>query len=249
MNQKVYNILWTSGWDSTFRLADLILVKGKIVQPFYVIDENRPSTSIELERMDEIRNQLYSKNKSAKERLLPTIANRVSEIPKNKEIATSMHLLRQQSFLGSQYIFLASFALHHNIQDLELCIHKDDNAHRFLEQYVNKIIDSEGELTYKLKEDAADPNLHTVFDRFLFPVFEWTKTEMDVYAQQHDFKEIMENTWFCHKPLRNKQPCGLCNPCIYTRNEGLGRRVPNPTILDRLEYNYGRAIRKIKTMI
>ena len=249
MASKVYNILWTSGWDSTFRLVDLVLLKGKTVQPFYVIDEKRPGTSMELEKMAEIRNQLISKNSQIKERLLPTIEYRASQIPKNKAIAESMHNLRQQSFLGTQYIFLATLATHFDIQELELCIHKDDNAHRFLEQHIDRIIDSEGELSYKLKENSDDQDLHLVFDRFLFPVFELTKLDMDSYAQEHGFKDIMENTWFCHKPLRNKKPCGLCNPCIYTRNEGLGRRVPTPTLIDKLEYNYDRAVRKIAAFL
>jgi hypothetical protein len=35
----------------------------------------------------------------------------------------------------------------------------------------------------------------------------------------------MELTWFCHRPIRG-EPCGVCNPCIYTIQEGLGVRVP-----------------------
>lgn len=249
MSKKIYNVLWTSGWESTFRVADLILIKGKTVQPFYVIDENRPSTGMEQARMAEIRNQFYSKSNYTEGQLLPTIEYRKSQLPKNKEISASMHRLQQRGFLGSQYNFIATFALHYNMDDLELSIHKNDNAHKFLEGNVNRVTDTEGEVTYQLKEDLGDPPLHTVFNRFLFPILEMTKLEMEAYAQEHDFKEIMENTWFCHRPIHNNQPCGICNPCIYTRKEGLGRRVPTPSVLDKLAYSYDRAIRKFKLMI
>lgn len=248
MDNKVYNIFWTSGWDSTFRLVDLVLIKGKTVQPYYVLDEKRPSTGIELERMEEIREQLFSKDSLVRERILPAIEYPASGIPQNKEITESLQALKRRSHIGGQYDFLARLALHYDIRDLELCIHKDDKAHAFLEQHVEKVTDTEGKYTYRLGENAEDKELHVVFNRFLFPIFEMTKLEMDAYAQEHGFKDIMESTWFCHKPLLSKKPCGFCRPCIYTRREGLGRRVPKPTLGAKLEHNYSRAIRKLKSL-
>ena len=45
------NLLWTGGWDSTFRLLSLVLIKRKPVQPFYVIDVGRVSTIREIKTM------------------------------------------------------------------------------------------------------------------------------------------------------------------------------------------------------
>lgn len=37
---SINNVLWTSGWDSTFRIIQLIK-EGREVQPYYIIDVNR----------------------------------------------------------------------------------------------------------------------------------------------------------------------------------------------------------------
>ena len=50
--KKIVNLLWTGGWDSTFRLCQLILVKRKNVQPYYIIDNKRKSLQKELITMD-----------------------------------------------------------------------------------------------------------------------------------------------------------------------------------------------------
>jgi hypothetical protein len=44
-------------------------------------------------------------------------------------------------------------------------------------------------------------------------------------AMRQNFADLMQLTWFCHRP-RKGQPCGTCNPCIYTIEEGLGDRIP-----------------------
>jgi len=32
------NLFWTGGWDSTFRLIQLVFVNKKTVHPYYIID-------------------------------------------------------------------------------------------------------------------------------------------------------------------------------------------------------------------
>ena len=248
MKNGVTNILWTSGWDSTFRLAELVLIKGKTVQPYYVLDERRPSSRIELQKMEEIKQLLITKDSSTRNKILPTIMSRASQVPPNEQVSKSLQVLKQQSHIGDQYDFLARFALHHNIRNLELSIHKDDMAHGFLKDYVHSFSDKEGNVSYEMSKESCPVELHVIFSHFSFPVFEKTKLEMDAYAHQNDFQDIMEITWFCHKPLLNNKPCGFCRPCQYTRQEGLGRRVPDATIGARLEYHYARAIRKIKSV-
>jgi hypothetical protein len=69
------------------------------------------------------------------------------------------------------------------------------------------------------------------FRRFAFPFLGKTKNEMAEIAQLHGFANLMEKTWFCHHPDRKGRPCGLCNPCVYTIQEGLARRVPTTSRL------------------
>ena len=43
-------------------------------------------------------------------------------------------------------------------------------------------------------------------------------------AKENGFYDIMLETWFCYNPINGK-PCGICNPCKYTIEEGMGFRV------------------------
>ena len=56
-------------------------------------------------------------------------------------------------------------------------------------------------------------------------LFDMTKRHMQAEARLSGFDDLMNLTWFCHRP-RKGAPCGTCNPCIYTIEEGLGERVP-----------------------
>ena len=43
------------------------------------------------------------------------------------------------------------------------------------------------------------------------------------YYIDNKYEDIMNLTWFCHTPIDGK-PCGKCNPCRYTIEEGLRER-------------------------
>jgi len=48
---------------------------------------------------------------------------------------------------------------------------------------------------------------------------------MKSIAEEKGYLYIMNKTWFCHSPIKN-EPCGLCNPCRYTIEEGMEYRLP-----------------------
>ena len=48
------NLFWTGGWDSTFRLLQLVVEQGRLVQPYYIIDPNRLSLRHEIKAMSDI---------------------------------------------------------------------------------------------------------------------------------------------------------------------------------------------------
>lgn len=215
------DVLWTAGWDSTFRVADLLFHSDDIVRPWYVVDPYRRSATIELETQDVIRRALADLDPTATRRLLPAQIVTVDEIPQIPEITEQFRALLGKQFLGGQYEWLARLAESRRLV-LELSIHRDDRAHKVLAAAVDNIDGS-----YRLVAGPVDPALE-MFRRFRFPLFETTKLEMGDAARDGGFLRVMELTWFCHSPLRGK-PCGCCNPCRYTRAEGLGRRVPPQT--------------------
>lgn len=240
-NGEAVNLLWTSGWDSTYRLMDL-LMQGRTVQPHYICYRKRKSTSMELRRMDEIREYLGSKDQAIANAILPTIIieeELISEVP---EIRESFRKIAQNHYLGNQYVLLASYARRSGIRNLELSIHADDKARQVIEDDIEFISDHEGGY-YNIKPDSKTPAA-IMFKDFVFPILKLSKLEMQESAQKRGFFDVMEMTWFCHRPTPDGQPCGTCNPCIYTRREGLGRRVPKEPLRRLILRNCRRIIKK-----
>lgn len=75
-------LLWTGGWDSTFRLLQLLHDTDADVQPLYLVDEGRGSTPREIETMRTIRAKI--------ERRWPQVANRLRPTDYGSYRATQM---------------------------------------------------------------------------------------------------------------------------------------------------------------
>ena len=89
-----------------------------------------------------------------------------------------------------------------------------------------RVVDPDGEPTYRFDPNFAQTDQYLLFGRFSFPLFETSKLDMARMAGEYGWNDIMHMTWFCHRPGKDQQPCGRCNPCLYTIEEGLGWRIP-----------------------
>lgn len=227
----IRKVLWTGGWDSTYRVLDLILNKKVSVKPYYIIDERRRSTKMELKTMKLVKEMVKKVDNNAALRILETEIIHRNVIPKNKKLTESYRSLVKESHLGDQYDWLARYTYFLGINDLELCVHKDDTVEGFINKDV-ELIEIQNDKYYKLNKKPSKPEL-IIFSNYHFPLFDMTKLDMEKKAKDKGFNHIMEVTWFCHSPIKNK-PCGMCNPCKYTKEEGLERRVPKVTILRKL---------------
>ena len=217
-------LLWTAGWDSTFRLLDALLVRGKSVQPYYLVDPGRPSTPHELRAMERIAAEVRARHAELAGRLAKPIVSDLQQLLPDAQITARFERLRARSHLGGQYDWLARFATQERLTDLELAIHRDDRAAAFLHAHVVRE-EGGGDPYYRLRDGPPDDDLR-IFERFRFPVFDQTKRDMERAARERGFADLMELTWFCHIPTPDGRPCGRCNPCRYTIAEGLARRVP-----------------------
>ncbi len=150
-----------------------------------------------------------------------------------------MRGLKAVDYIGRQYEHLARYAQQLGLEGLELSVHRDDRAYLFLREDVRRVESSDGEAYWTLVDAPANPNL-LLFRAFRFPLFELTKLDMEQVAAEHGFSALMEQTWFCHKPLPGDVPCGRCGPCGYAMTEGMSRRLPWTS---RLRY-YARRARK-----
>jgi len=122
MERDMRHVLWTGGWDSTYRVLDLVIIKSIDVQPYYIIDEQRSSTKKELETLELIKEELFNIDNKYESCIKKTVFIHKKEIPRNNEITAAYNRLRQISFIGSQYDWLARYMWSAGIK-LDLSVH------------------------------------------------------------------------------------------------------------------------------
>ncbi len=216
-------LLWTGGWDSTFQLLRLAYVEGRRVEPCYLIDESRGSTGVELLAMKNIRLGLRRHDARAATRVGPTRFFSVMDMAEEATTRRAYENVLQSRFIGLQYLWLARFCRQQGIAGLQLCIHREDKAAAVVAPLVVPV--AEKPEVFRVATRHAGSDEHTLFGRFEFPLLTMSKLDMQARAEAGGFLDLMYMTWFCHHPVRGK-PCGCCNPCRYTVEEGLGWRLP-----------------------
>jgi 7-cyano-7-deazaguanine synthase in queuosine biosynthesis len=225
---KGVTLLWTGGWDSTYRLMCLVLTHKARTQPLYVLDTGRPSTLTELDAMTAIRRRLLQEHPHTAELLLPVELVLLDDIPGDPDIESKhRELKRQNPDYPNQYNWLARLAKARGIEGLELCVEKHIGGGTFesLRNVIELVHDDEYPTEYyRVADNPANPALR-LFHAFRFPLLGIDKMGMGRAAAEQGFGSYLEMTWFCHRPL-NGRPCGTCSPCRDAADLGLKRRVP-----------------------
>jgi len=234
-NDECVKILWTGGWDSTFRVLYATLVEGKRVEPHYIVDTDRPSSLRELKAIADVKGLLKASHPDAYQRIDSLQITSKHEIPEDTEITEAWTRLKRRSHLGAQYDWLTRYTHSKNITGLELSVHVDDRLYSFLKRHVEPSPFGAYRLNRRIVGDEA------IFAPFEFPVLEYSKTQMRHIAKQHGFIEILERSWFCHEPI-NGMPCGMCNPCAYTVEEGMRDRLPREALFRHHTRRYRGAV-------
>ncbi|WOJ95048.1 hypothetical protein R0135_07720 [Congregibacter variabilis] len=244
LTEEPVRIFWTGGWDSTFQLLTLVFDKKVVVEPHYLIDEGRASSSTEMATMERLRRMIFDVSDETKVLLLPTVLFPVTAVPDCCQVTGAYQRIKKQAFLGSQYEWLARYCEYKGLNKVQLCIEKDTKPHRVI---AHTLISTQGDPhTLMLDEQSSDKDIYSVFKYFDFPILAISKIDMVKTSASRGWTDFMTNTWFCHSPKRG-EPCGLCNPCKATIADGLGWRVPLRRRLIGSAKGYVRdAIRKIK---
>ena len=236
-NQIQVSIFWTGGYDSTFRICQLSR-KNVIITPYYLSD-NRISEPMELEAIDVIRNKLVNDPKTIAT-LNPLQYVSKDSRKSNSNVTNAFNKLLKQDFMGSQYEWLGVFALEH--PGIELSIHKDDKAITLIHKHGALILqEDEYGAYYVIDKSKSSQELITLFDNQHFPLADYTKLQMRQEYISLGLVKIINDTWFCYKPIDGK-PCGICNPCRYTIEEGMSERFSEEALKRYKRYN--SAIRK-----
>ena len=131
-SEFVHDVLWTSGWDSTFRVADLVITYGRAVRPHYLIDPSRLSTEKELTTITELSDAIAARREDGGSLLLPPRLHQRSELSTDPETRAQLRRLRTVAYLGPQYDLLVALARSLASHELELCILKGDWAYQLL---------------------------------------------------------------------------------------------------------------------
>lgn len=210
------HVLWTGGWDSTYRVLDLMVHASPItIQPHYVLNPKRLSHRFELSAIERIRERAIQRWGN---RLLTPRTIDVDKIPISDTARQQHAELVQRFHIGPQYLWLAEYARSTGIDRMELCIHVDDKAYGV----IAALRESEHCAAGTHDTNAAD----LIRERFSFPILRLTKQQMRDKARASGFEDLMDLTWFCQIPTRDDTPCGFCNPCQWTMEEGLAYRIP-----------------------
>lgn len=226
MKKNTVTILWSGGWDGTFRLLQLA-TNDIIIQPIYIIDSQRKSTKLEIIAMEKILEML-------KGRFLATILD-IKFIEKewilnncaDENISKSFKRIREKFKVGIQYEWFALLAKHMGIK-MESAV---------VSQYKGKVeeaIEAEGYLM-PIENDFLQERMqvlpkegitdtYTVFENIILPVIKITKKDEEKIAKENGWLDIMKLTWFCHTPI-DGETCGLCGPCEDAMNTGMDWRV------------------------
>lgn len=219
------HLLWTGGWDSTYRLLELLLVHRVAVEPHYLRDPTRASTPIELATMARIADRVRAAYPHACALLRPMRITSVARVAEDAEIDQALREVREHTFIGSQYAWLPAYCKHSGIEDMELGVHVDDKVQAIVRPFAEPFDHPGGYRSMRVDARHAATAEYRLFRYFSFPLFHIDKVGIDREASARGWDALMDMTWFCHSPVRGR-PCGTCPPCVYTIEEGLARRVP-----------------------
>jgi hypothetical protein len=218
---KTVDIFWTGGFDSTFRVLQLLTQSDYKIQPHYIILEDK-STWVEMDTMIRIRKVINDRFYNLAHRLLPTVYTNQKLIKKNPEIEAEISRLRQEMKVIEQYRLMANYCKELNIFNIEVAI-----------------IYLEGEMELFKQHRGTG-----IFKAFSFPIIELSKKMVYDISIKEGWDDILMMTSFCKRPIVKVKPCGLCSPCTTAVEGGLDFRLPlKSRLIAKLQIPFRKYIR------
>ena len=249
MNQV--KVLWTGGWDSTFRVVELSRQNVEI-QPIYIIDPNRESIKQERIAMKNIVEALKQKSET-KAKFLEIKEIKLEDIPQDKEITDAYIKINKETGLGSQHEWLARLAK--KIPDMEIGTEKGtpetsriiDAIQKFTKM---KFVDGVGivDKPQSTKEGCL------ILGNFRYPIIQRTEKDMLKQIKEWHYEDVMKLIWFCHTPIKGVEPCGLCHPCHVKIESGMEFLLTKKALNNykkqiKIRKIFGKRIERIYTKI
>ncbi len=227
MNGAV-KLFWTGGWDSTYRLLELLLVLQRPVQPVVVISHDRRSMDIEIQAMNKIKAKIAAEWPAAAARLHETIFFESRNIRILDSVRDSWRILWKQFPLGEQNLYLSSLVVQEGLEGIEVGFHLGDRSFQKLTSRVLEPVEGVGRA--RLAESTRGSAVHDVWGGYVFPLHDMNKRQILLNARRHGFDHVLKSTWSCHNPTSARRPCGICNACACTIKGGYIWRFPISTL-------------------
>jgi len=228
----VINVLWTGGWDSTYRVLELLLIENQSVRPYYVVAPH-PSLAHEILAMAQIRHRIEVSFPDQAARLLQVQLVHCEAVPQDEEITKWFHRMKSLVHIGNQYEGLALFAKYY-VTEPELCIERVssfDEGLLIFRDFVRPLLRGKGH-ECRIEGPFPEPAVQ-MFKYFRFPITHLTKADMRKISEEEGFLDIMKLTWFCHFP-KNGLPCGKCRPCLMAPASGLEYPFYKDSVWDKI---------------
>ena len=220
--EKTVNILWTGGWDSTYRVVELSRMEV-VIQPLYVLGDGRASEQREIAAIDKITKLLQAKPKT-KATFLPVLFIKKDDIPENKEITEAFRIVHEKTNLGTQHEWLARYAAQHPGLEIGTEAGTPETSHiiNAIQQF-GVLLQKDG--TYILDPKKSSREGLLVLGNFEFPIIDKYEIQMLENIKAWGYEDVMKEIWFCHKPI-DGQPCGLCHPCAVKMESNMKYLLP-----------------------
>lgn len=208
---KIVNIFWTGGWDSTYRIVELSRIPVSI-QPIYINDPSRLSQEQELSAMNTI-TQLLQQRKQTQAVFLPIKQINLSSLPCDSRVEKAWKSIASTIHIGTQYKWLPVVAKKY--PGIELCIEKPSGPRGGCTSTLHKFgkLIQNPDKSFKLDVAASTPECSALFENVTFPILSLTEHDMLANIKAWQYEDIMKHIWFCNNPLQN-HCCGMCVPCI-----------------------------------
>lgn len=203
----IYELLWTGGFDSTFRLCQLAREEC-VVQPYYVVHPLRNSVGNEMEAHRRILSWLGGKGVKAEIR--PVKYVRFEDVPDNLSVSDAYARIRKTWDIGGQYEWLARFAV--SRPGVELCHEGFVNRQGTLGKLIDTAVKREDALgRVCVDTEKSDRDLSLVFGSYSFPVIGLNNVQMLGMLKEWGMDDVVGLVSFCDSGLGEN--CGVCVSC------------------------------------
>lgn len=218
---KHVNILWTGGWDSTFRLCQLSRMDGVEVQPVYFSVQgysDRTNWKKEIQAQDTLLPLLRQKEET-KACILNPIRLTEKDLPQSKNFDQAFEKWKSSPLMPGQLHFLGKLPL--LFPKLEYCIEGPTLKRRQQGFKLGKtqVFLEEHGFRFHFRPDGyadmdtsqADPELKLLWGGFTFPILGITEMAMVPIIRSWGYEDLFKHTWTCD--YGGEEPCGVCHNC------------------------------------